>query len=153
MEAPQCLIITLQRFSIDSQRSPASKIFTEVTYDQNLTLPIPYPQISHGSQNCENYTLVSAIVHSGASVDTGHYYAYGRYVPSSSSSPTNVDNRWYKLDDNDVKQSSFGTLKDDLNKKHWDTAYVLMYQKMGTKEKVQLEQRDIKSHKQVSHSL
>ncbi len=71
-ESPNHLICTLLRFKYNQTRD---KIMTDIKYE--LSLKLPCGKVGE-AQKDELYWLYAIIVHSGDSMDTGHYYTYAR---------------------------------------------------------------------------
>ncbi len=98
------------------------------------------------SKSCrkEKYCLCSMIVHSGMSSDCGHYYCYARHSisvnqdsmrpPADGAKTANVDylqDRWYLFNDSRVTFSNFASFSNVTKRYNQDTAYVLVYKKIG----------------------
>ncbi|KAK3099789.1 hypothetical protein FSP39_009652 [Pinctada imbricata] len=104
ISAPDCLILTLLRFSYDVKLQSRSKNFREVKYPKTMILPTMQKQVSElgktnprhslraavmdrlgkfglelNTEKGEVYSLNAVVVHSGTSSDHGHYYAYARH--------------------------------------------------------------------------
>ncbi|XP_044732620.1 ubiquitin carboxyl-terminal hydrolase 35 isoform X2 [Chrysoperla carnea] len=103
-QCPKHLILTLKHFRYDPKSQQRAKLFQRVCYDPVITL------------NTSRYDLYAAVVHSGPSVDSGHYYTYAR------------DNLgiWYKFNDSFVSRTSMDELS---SLQQPSTPYVLFYQK------------------------
>ena len=67
--APDILVLHLKRFKFAGSR--AWKIGTKVAFPERLELG-PYMSPSNPAQ----FSLVGVVVHSGASLGSGHYFAY-----------------------------------------------------------------------------
>ena len=92
----------------------------------------------------EKYSLYAVVVHSGYSSDGGHYYTYARQPPNLTSEDNpeaveaiNKDSTWYIFNDSKVSFTSFESFKTISKRFPRDTAYLLFYQKVTTKSKVE----------------
>lgn len=114
------------RFCYDREKQRRGKITSKVKYSQKVELPL-----SDGS-TCA-YTLYAVVVHSGISLDAGHYYTLAR---SSDLCPEDVTNQeksyvpWYLFNDSQVSRTDFDTLISLSNKYPYDTPYLLWYRKI-----------------------
>ena len=130
IQAPECLILTLLRFSYDVKTQSRSKIFQDMTYPKTMYLDVhedhTETSIHHrsnrqspGVTKVEVYALVNVIVHSGLSLDCGHYYCYSRHCvpakpPKKRSDCGDVDyleDKWYLLNDCRVSYSSYSSFR------------------------------------------
>ena len=129
IQAPECLILTLLRFSYDVKTQSRSKIFQDMTYPKTMYLDVHEDhtkKLSHrrsrqspGVVKAEVYALVTVIVHSGLSLDCGHYYCYARHcVPAKlakkrgdCSDVDYLDDKWYLLNDCRVSYSSYSSFR------------------------------------------
>ena len=66
------------------------------------------------------------MVHSGPSLNGGHYYSYARELMTSTAETSS----WYVFDDSNVSSSSFERFKNRVKKSPDHTAYVLFYKKV-----------------------
>ena len=66
------------------------------------------------------------MVHSGSSLNGGHYYNYARELMTSTAETSS----WYVFDDSNVSSSSFERFKNRVKKSPDHTAYVLFYEKV-----------------------
>ncbi|KAI3836261.1 hypothetical protein MKX03_018040 [Papaver bracteatum] len=112
--APLILIISLNRFSADSEKINDHIIFEE-TFDLR-----PYMHQRYVGSDKLEYHLIGVVVHKG-SVDTGHCYAYVRGDKNGGSKEDNEDFTWYYLSDLVVREVS---LQDVLQSQ----AYMLFYE-------------------------
>eukprot|EP00818_Percolomonas_sp_WS_P005386 CAMPEP_0117445630 /NCGR_PEP_ID=MMETSP0759-20121206/5902_1 /TAXON_ID=63605 /ORGANISM="Percolomonas cosmopolitus, Strain WS" /LENGTH=744 /DNA_ID=CAMNT_0005237827 /DNA_START=187 /DNA_END=2422 /DNA_ORIENTATION=+ len=103
-QAPPILILHLKRFS-DSGR----KISKHIRYPEVLNLT-PYMSVQ---DDIQSYELYAALVHSGRTSGSGHYYCFVK---------TSAD-VWYKMDDSKTSSSN---IKQVLNQ----PAYILFYRKI-----------------------
>ncbi|XP_069129383.1 ubiquitin carboxyl-terminal hydrolase 38-like [Argopecten irradians] len=95
----------------------------------------------------EVYGLCGVVVHSGTSSDCGHYYSYARHSifcdPDTicdsldkCKSEDDVDflqDKWYLFNDNRVSHASYSSFCDVTQRFTKDTAYVLFYKRIDTK--------------------
>lgn len=78
------LNLKLKIYHFDVAKQQQKKLLTHVRISEEITL-----------QEL-NYKLYAVIVHSGHSIEYGHYYAYA----------VNDSNEWFKFDDSHVSRSS-----------------------------------------------
>ncbi|XP_070553223.1 ubiquitin carboxyl-terminal hydrolase 38-like [Ptychodera flava] len=83
------------------------------------------------------YALTSAIVHSGTSSESGHYYCYGRHttpvnlhVDEDSGDTDYLPDQWYLFNDSRVSYSCFKSFSNVTKHFSKDTAYVLFYKRI-----------------------
>lgn len=114
LQAPNYLILTLKHFYYDQESRLRAKLRHKVLYNETIQLPISTNQLE--PYQLETYHLYAVVIHSGYSMDYGHYFTYARDEKQT----------WYKFNDNLV---SCITL-DDLKTLHPpDTPYILFYEK------------------------
>lgn len=107
LSAPKTLILTLKYFKYDKKSTSRGKLTHKVELNNTIDLTI--------SNNVTlNYSLYAIVVHSGYSMDGGHYYTYGR-----------DGNTWIKFNDSYVIKSS---LKEIENLEPPNTPYILFYE-------------------------
>ncbi|XP_011164053.1 ubiquitin carboxyl-terminal hydrolase 35 [Solenopsis invicta] len=114
LQAPAHLILTLKHFRYDFDTRLRTKLRHKVVYNETIQLPvsaIPYLV-------AETYHLYAAVVHSGYSMDYGHYFTYA----------CDSKQNWYKFNDSLVTQTTFEDFK---SMKPPDTPYILFYEKSG----------------------
>lgn len=114
LQAPAHLILSLKHFRYDFDSRLRTKLRHKVVYNDTIQLPIS------GISNTiyETYHLYAAVVHSGYSVDYGHYFTYAR----------DSKQNWYKFNDSFVSHTMFDEFK---SLKPPDTPYILFYEKSG----------------------
>lgn len=112
LQAPSHLILTLKHFHYDSESRLRTKLRHKVMYNEVIKVPV----VSQSSVTTETYNLYAAVVHSGYSLDYGHYFTYA----------CDSKNDWYKFNDNWVSRS---TLADFKSLEPPDTPYILFYAK------------------------
>lgn len=113
LQAPSHLILTLKHFHYDLESRLRTKLRHKVMYNETIKVPVST------SQSCgttETYSLYAAVVHSGYSMDYGHYFTYA----------CDSKNNWYKFNDSYVSCSS---LDDFKSLEPPDTPYILFYAK------------------------
>ena len=76
LSSPECLILTLKRFSHDSRSNTVKKILTSIRYSRYFNLPL----LSEG--HTQTYELYCVVIHRGATPNSGHYYTWIRYLLS-----------------------------------------------------------------------
>jgi len=106
-EPPLILIVHLKRF--ESNPLGSGKINKPIMFKPKISLD---PFMSYKHHEGVNYSLYGVLVHSGFSMDAGHYYSYIK-------SPSGV---WYQMNDTHVRRTS---LSEVLSQK----AYILFYSK------------------------
>ena len=126
LRAPIHLILTLKHFHYDPETRLRTKLRHKVTYNETIQLPVSSssPQSSSSSSSSpipETYRLYAAVVHSGYSMDYGHYFTYAR----------DSKQNWYKFNDSYVSRSS---LEDFNGLEPPDTPYILFYEKISANE-------------------
>ena len=143
LSAPTYLVITLLRFSYDTQTGAHSKIFTDIQYPLVLRVPVQSTNLASAMSGFgeEKYGLVGVVVHSGSSSDAGHYFCYARHSlpPSSTTSFCDADahgnedcfaDRWFMFNDSRVTRASFDSIRNLTHKFSRDTAYVLIFHRL-----------------------
>jgi ubiquitin carboxyl-terminal hydrolase 35/38 len=98
LEPPRNLILTLKHFRYDSRHHTRSKLLYKVFHDEILTVSVKAS--ANSSRNVE-YKLYAAVIHSGTSLDSGHYFTIAR----------EGDNKWFKFNDSFVTKSSLEELR------------------------------------------
>jgi len=156
---PQCLMICLNRMGYDNMGNTL-KLNHRISFPTKLNMK-PYSEealfgkLPRGSDTGETertdakakvdppsghpeeyyeYELMGVIVHSGRTLQSGHYYSYIRERPPS--------NKWYCFNDSSIspfdasklEEETFGSADTDSWK--CSTAYVLFYDKVPPKKKV-----------------
>lgn len=111
--APKNLILTLKHFKYDQNYHTRAKLMHKIHLDETISLNLVQPETEKNV--IVKYVLYAAVVHSGTSMDSGHYYTYAADFPS----------RWYKFNDNYVTESSINDLH---NLSSPNTPYILFYQ-------------------------
>lgn len=120
------LLLTLMRFCYDRAIQRRSKIVSKVKYSRRLELPL-----SDGSA-C-SYVLYAVVVHSGITLDAGHYYTLARsseFCPEDISEGEKSNVPWYLFNDSQVSKTDFDTLIGRSNKYPNDTPYLLWYRRV-----------------------
>ncbi|CAL7936258.1 unnamed protein product [Xylocopa violacea] len=112
LHAPMYLILILKHFRYDFDTRLRTKLRHKVMYNETIQLPVSTPLCT----TTESYQLYAAVVHSGYSMDYGHYFTYAR----------DSKQNWYKFNDSYVSQTTFNDFKD---LKPPDTPYILFYEK------------------------
>lgn len=154
-EGPHYLILTLLRFSFDSQTMKRIKILDSVSIPAVLELPILVsPEETedicwHGKDAADLgstfvpavYDLCSVVVHSGITSQSGHYYCFSRectdtgpQAPPRDGTPKRASGKqldseipWYFFNDATVSTHSFESVSKLASLYPKDTAYVLFY--------------------------
>lgn len=110
--APKNLILTLKHFKYDQNYHTRAKLMHKIHLDETISLNLVEPETE--KNYVVKYVLYAAVVHSGTSMDSGHYYTYAA-----------DHHRWYKFNDNYVTESS---IKELHNLSSPNTPYILFYQ-------------------------
>jgi ubiquitin C-terminal hydrolase len=83
-----------------------------------------------------SYTLYGCVMHSGRSVEHGHYYSYARASvddeispKSASSSGPSTTSPWFRFNDESVDSSSFESFSRITKHFPADVAYILLYKR------------------------
>ncbi|XP_045784830.1 ubiquitin carboxyl-terminal hydrolase 38 [Maniola jurtina] len=115
--SPRYLILVLKHFKFDAKTQEQTKLMHSVYYNNNVTLPTIRTQGIHAS-----YNLFAAVVHSGTTLDLGHYYTLAK------------DNDiWHKYNDCIVSPID----ESHLNKlSRSSTPYILFYRRADVDEPV-----------------
>ncbi|XP_063986835.1 ubiquitin carboxyl-terminal hydrolase 35 [Diachasmimorpha longicaudata] len=113
LRAPAHLILTLKHFHYDTESRLRTKLRHKVRYNEKIQLEVSTPMASQ----TETYQLYAAVVHSGYSMDYGHYFTYAR---------DSMQN-WYKFNDSYVSKT---TLDEFKGLEPPDTPYILFYEKV-----------------------
>lgn len=100
LEPPRNLILTLKHFRYDSRHHTRSKLLYKVYHDEFITVNVKENFSSNYMRNVE-YMLYAAVIHSGTSLDSGHYYTIAR----------EAENKWFKFNDSFVTKSSLEELR------------------------------------------
>ncbi|GAB0088825.1 ubiquitin carboxyl-terminal hydrolase 35 [Sergentomyia squamirostris] len=109
-EAPQNLILTLKHFKYDQKFHVRAKLMHKVFHDERIALKV-FTDDSY--QQPVKYQLYAAVIHSGFSMDSGHYYTYAA-----------DQSCWYKFNDSFVNKCS---IEDLHNLTPPNTPYILFY--------------------------
>ncbi|XP_071878061.1 ubiquitin carboxyl-terminal hydrolase 38 [Bombus fervidus] len=112
LHTPTYLILILKHFRYDFDTRLRTKLRHKVMYNETIQMPVSTPMCT----STESYQLYAAVVHSGYSMDYGHYFTYAR----------DSKQNWYKFNDSYVSQTTFNDFKD---LKPPDTPYILFYEK------------------------
>jgi ubiquitin carboxyl-terminal hydrolase 35/38 len=160
IEGPEYLMTTLMRFQYDRVQNRKTKVFTDIKYELNLTLPTyghlgkdfvvadeddedgdttivedDVNEVIVDEIDAKNvqYSLYAIVVHSGYSSDGGHYYTYAREPMAYNDTDVEAHNKnstWYIFNDSKVSFSTFDSFVNISKKLPRDTAYLLFYQKV-----------------------
>lgn len=125
--APKNLILTLKHFKYDQTYNQRAKLHHKVSHEEQISIKVLTPQPNNNSGVCAaaaaasitlTYKLYAAVVHSGVSMETGHYFTYG-----------SDDSGWYKFDDTYVSKSTIYELH---NLQPPQTPYILFYELLSS---------------------
>ncbi|KAK3806869.1 MAG: hypothetical protein J3R72DRAFT_104123 [Linnemannia gamsii] len=131
---PTNLIVSLNRFRFDVQRSRRIKINTPICLTESIQIKV---QDGHDFQG---YDLYAVVIHTGQSANHGHYYTYARDSgppttnndgASSTSSNATADSKstWLLYNDTSVTVSSFEAMQHALANSRSETPYMLFFRK------------------------
>ncbi|KAK0180686.1 hypothetical protein PV327_003044 [Microctonus hyperodae] len=113
LRAPSHLILTLKHFHYDIDSRLKAKLFHKVFYNEIIQIPV-----SNDDENdFEKYQLYAAVVHSGYSMDYGHYFTFAK----------DRTEKWYKFNDSCVTET---TLNEFYQLEAPYTPYILFYAKI-----------------------
>lgn len=97
LQSPRNLILTLKHFRYDSRYHTRSKLLiNKMSHNEEIQVNVRSGQ----ETRVVNYQLYAAVVHSGISLDSGHYYTFSREKGQV----------WYKFNDSYVTTSSLHDL-------------------------------------------
>ncbi len=113
---PRYLVLTLKYFKYDKKINMRTKLTHNVNHNPKISVKV----LSEDglSEHFVQYRLYAAVVHSGVSMDSGHYYTYGSDQPD--------DGSWYKFNDSFVTECNITALK---SLRSPNTPYVLFYER------------------------
>ncbi|XP_004520654.1 ubiquitin carboxyl-terminal hydrolase 35 [Ceratitis capitata] len=118
ISAPKNLILTLKHFKYDQKYHTRAKLMHKVFHDEKVSVKVCAADTLEEIASV-HYDLYAGVVHSGFSMDSGHYYTYA----------ADTTNKWYKFNDNIVTPSKSEELH---NLTPPNTPYILFYQ-MGAR--------------------
>ncbi|XP_055917804.1 ubiquitin carboxyl-terminal hydrolase 35 [Eupeodes corollae] len=119
ISAPKNLILTLKHFKYDQSNHMRAKLMHKVFHNENVSVKVCSAETLAEIASV-HYDLYAGVVHSGCSMDSGHYYTYA----------SDGNNKWYKFNDDVVNQCKIAELN---NLTPPNTPYILFYQ-MGGRE-------------------
>uniref|UniRef100_A0A1B0DG56 Uncharacterized protein n=2 Tax=Phlebotomus papatasi TaxID=29031 RepID=A0A1B0DG56_PHLPP len=111
-KAPHNLILTLKHFKYDQKYHVRAKLMHKVFHDESVALKV-FTDDGYQQPAVVKYILYAAVVHSGVSMDSGHYYTYAA-----------DQSCWYKFNDSFVNKCS---VEDLHNLAPPNTPYILFY--------------------------
>lgn len=117
LRAPKNLILTLKYFKYDQKAKTRSKLTHKIDLNSAIDLVVTNEDAS--DEIIVKYNLFAAVIHSGYSMDGGHYYTYAADATS---------NTWYKFNDSFVSKTSFNELQNLISP---NTPYILFYQMLS----------------------
>ncbi|XP_033223363.1 ubiquitin carboxyl-terminal hydrolase 35 isoform X2 [Belonocnema kinseyi] len=123
LQAPNHLILTLKHFRYDSESRLRAKLRHKVRYDETI-------QLALSDSSPETYRLYAAVVHSGYSMDYGHYITYA----------CDSKQQWYRFNDSYV--SSCTTFQEFKRLEPPDTPYILFYERCTSAGRLFEEEED-----------
>lgn len=163
-EAPDQLIVGLNRFAWDRATNRRIKLLTEVDVPEFLELPRPGgdDRTEKGVTRTEaseeattekegadeamlrevwSYRLYGVVVHSGASAHGGHYYAYVKSGEEDAEQDSELG--WWLMNDENVSRSSLSQMRASMDTFKRDNPYILFYQRTDR----------VQKHRQVRGSV
>lgn len=142
-ESPQHLLLTLLRFRFDRLLQRRGKITTQVEYPQQLELPV--------NGKVEVYILYAVVIHSGLTLDGGHYYTLAR--SSHIDAKDVLNGTWYMFNDSQVTHTDFQSLIELSKKYPTDTPYLLWYRRAVDAVSVNINDKPIVLAAELKHSV
>ncbi|KAJ6640888.1 Ubiquitin carboxyl-terminal hydrolase 35 [Pseudolycoriella hygida] len=112
---PRYLVLTLKYFKYDKNINVRTKLTHKVRHQKQISVKV---LSDDGLSEHVQYRLYAAVVHSGVSMDSGHYYTYGSDQPD--------DGSWYKFNDSLVTECNITALN---SLRSPNTPYVLFYER------------------------
>ena len=135
-QAPAHLMLTLSYFAWDAS-GRRSKLRTQVVYPLLLTVPVSTAaggDDDGGAARVEEhtYSLYAVIVHSGSSMDFGHYYTYARGSEFATLDRSLAASRehWFRFNDSTVTSAEFESLSQISRRYPGDVPYILCYRRV-----------------------
>ncbi|KAG0285295.1 Ubiquitin carboxyl-terminal hydrolase 35 [Linnemannia gamsii] len=131
---PTNLIVSLNRFRFDVQRSRRIKINTPIRLAESIQIKM---QDGHELQG---YELYAVVIHTGESANHGHYYTYAKDSGPSATTNTNGGTSfseatskptWLLYNDTSVTVSSFEAMQQALVNSRTETPYMIFFRKTG----------------------
>lgn len=127
VSAPYSLILTLKHFKYDQKYNMRAKLMHKVRHEEVISV-----QVCTGPNRQDvltlHYRLYAAVVHSGVSMETGHYFTYG----------TDATGSCYRFDDSYVCKSNIAELH---NLQPPQTPYILFYHRVDDPAQSQQQQQ------------
>ncbi|KAF9921594.1 Ubiquitin carboxyl-terminal hydrolase 35 [Linnemannia zychae] len=130
---PANLIVSLNRFRFDTQKSRRIKINTPIRLSRSIQVKV---QDGHDLQE---YDLYAVVIHTGVSANHGHYYTFAKdsdpsistkdSTPSSSVSGMAATSTWLLYNDTSIRTSSFDEMQQTLANSRTETPYMLFFRK------------------------
>lgn len=127
LNAPEYLILTVKYFKYDQKYNTRTKLMHKVKHDETISMKVQRPNVPNDmvmddgrpneTTSIVDYRLYAAVVHSGVSLDAGHYFTYGADQPDL----------WYRFEDSHVTFSSISELH---NLQPPNTPYILFYRRI-----------------------
>lgn len=131
---PLCLLVSLARFVYDRSAASRHKLLTPVRLGRHLHVPIE--SSSDGGVSHAVYTLQAVVVHTGMSLDAGHYYCCARTSSADGDAggseaaeavPCSSDGEWWCFSDSSVTPIQLSDVLQLTERRPCDTAYLLVY--------------------------
>ncbi|KAG0303106.1 Ubiquitin carboxyl-terminal hydrolase 35 [Linnemannia gamsii] len=130
---PTNLIVSLNRFRFDVQRSRRIKINTPIRLAESIQIKV------QDGQGLQGYELYAVVIHTGESANHGHYYTYAKdsgpstttSINGASSSEAAAKSAWLLYNDTSVTVSSFEAMQQALANSRRETPYMLFFRKTG----------------------
>ncbi|XP_030382117.1 ubiquitin carboxyl-terminal hydrolase 35 [Scaptodrosophila lebanonensis] len=116
-QAPRNLILTLKQFKYDQKYHFRTKLMHKVFHDESVTVKVCANDTLQ-ELSTVHYDLYAGVVHSGFSMDSGHYFTFA----------ADQSKNWYKFNDSLVTISQPEEMH---NLTSPNTPYILFYQMCG----------------------
>ena len=152
--APEYLILSLNRFEYDKSNNIFRKVFTKINYPKVLHVPIHPSETTRNQSILTKYCLVLVIVHTGYTLHGGHYYVYAREVKASLTVNEQddyfTDDEWFLLNDDLVTSSSYEAMIENCAQYTSATPYILFYKRVDVQRMEDIERtKDIQVHEHL----
>ncbi|DAZ93786.1 TPA: hypothetical protein N0F65_009908 [Lagenidium giganteum] len=142
---PKFLILTIKRMYYDWVQQKTCKCLHDVQFPAHLVLPsldaddegVLYTEQEEDRKKRDrkrHYGLYGALVHSGMTANSGHYYSFCRessdivhqlHLEESTQAP------WIKFNDSKVELSSWKEMNQQVSNSMSDSVYLLLYKKLS----------------------
>ena len=145
--APAHLALGMKRFLFDRHTCSLRKERRAVTLRESLMLEVASRAVS--------YELYAVVVHSGVTLDAGHYYSYAR-SSAMTQGGTGEQDSWVKLDDDSVTpRLGFSEVVEALSgtEAGLETAYLLFFRRRSSQQGLRESESDDKRDGESAHAF